>query len=151
VQVLVPGALYTAAQSDSSLNLLHKFFDMVRSKTPQVDLNVGRWSGGQSLPAGAALVVPCVVASRLGSDIEATYNRLGLAGCRSKVLLIMQHPKNTHNSDVYPTRNKTSEYDSWTCAIIDTVFWNNEVYDCNKNSTAVTEFLAAVKASGQSK
>ena len=54
-------------------------------------------------------------------------------------LLVMFHPRASHNSKVFPSRDKGFLDGQPLIAAVDGVFWEQKWYDCPQNDTMVEE------------
>ena len=64
-----------------SRDLLKQFFAMIKDKQQlQDDIKIIMWNQGTLVPRTTSLLVPCIAASRVGSDVSAAYSTLNVPG-----------------------------------------------------------------------
>ena len=93
------------------------------------------------------VLIPCVVASRIGSDLGATFEDAGLD--RNKkypyAIVIIFTPKAPHVSqNVVPTFAKMGD-EFKVKDMVDVVFWDNDFYECHTNYVAVEKMKTIFK------
>ena len=61
--------------------LLRQFFILTKDKQLLLDdIKIAPWNRGVAVPRNTSLLVPCIAASRVGSDVSAAYSVLNISG-----------------------------------------------------------------------
>ena len=67
--------------SDKPGDLLRQFLALTKDNQQlQHEIKVTPWTEGADVPSSTSLLVPCIAASRVGSDVSAAYSNLSVPG-----------------------------------------------------------------------